>query len=276
MYTTPTVNWLNETKIPYLEIVNDPRYVMNQSRDIFNLPTKSIGQYDFEYSSKVIHSYEDQTLEIRKTKSVYAGMEKAFCASYDQAETNRNRNIPFMIVLNEGKPSRYNMLKEWILDLNSDVEVYGQWDESIVNNDSRFRGSLHIDKIQDKLKNVKCTFIIPIAKGWVTSKYIEMIHAGVVPFLHPTYDEQNHLNIPDFFKPSTPVELQKRIKQITENQDYYEKSIAILQNKFCTSDIYSGSYINNKIMTELIDNYVAPTLTTYEKKTVSTLDNFFG
>jgi hypothetical protein len=275
MYTTPTIAWLNDSFIPYIEIVNDPRYVMNQSRDNYHLPTQSIGQYDFTYNSKVIRSYEDQTLEVRQTDSIYAGMEKAFCITYDKPIKNRNRNTPFMIVLNEGKPSRYNLLKEWVLEHNTDVEIYGQWDEDIRNNDLRFRGSLHIDEIQKKLNDVKCTLIIPIAKGWVTSKYIEMIHAGVVPFFHPTYDEQNHLDIPDFFRPDTPIELQKRIHQLTVNQEYYEKCIEYLQNKFCTDDVYSGQYINNQIMSRIISDYTMPDLSQYETVAINSLDSFF-
>ena len=120
-YTTGITSWLNDCKPKYIEIVNDPRYVMNQARDIFHLPEMSLGQYDYEYISNKINSYEDQTRTPTPVKSVYAGMETAFCLDYEHStDINRNRNTDFMIVLNEGKPSRYKLLKEWILDNNED------------------------------------------------------------------------------------------------------------------------------------------------------------
>ena len=186
-YVTPMSTWLNEKKPKYVEIVNDPRYTMKQSRDLFHLPTVSLGQYDWEYRTNAIRSYEDQERIERHVKSVYAGMETAFCNDYEYSEEfNKVRNTDLMIVLNEGKPSRYDMLKEWVLDSYSDVEIYGKWEDERTITDRRFCGSKHISEIQRRFSDVKYTFIIPIAKGWVTSKYIEMIHAGVIPFLHPT------------------------------------------------------------------------------------------
>ena len=276
-YTTPVATWLNESKPHYVEIVNDPRYVMNQSRDIFHLPSISLGQYDYEYEANTIESYEDQSRSVKKVPSVYAGMETAFCMDYDyKKEVNTDRNTDFMVVLNEGKPSRYKFLKEWVLDHNDDVEVYGKWEHAETETDSRFKGSLHIAELQEKLKNVKFTFIIPIAKGWVTSKYIEMVHAGVIPFLHPTYDEQHHLNIPGFLRPKTPQELSERIKMLSENVAKYKTVLDGIRAAVLKPEYYDGTFINNKIMTAVYSDYQAPDLDQFEKKTVTTLEDFFS
>lgn len=276
-YTTPIATWLNESKPKYVEIVNDPRYVMNQSRDLFHLPTISLGQYDYEYEANIIESYENQTRSPKKVKSVYAGMETSFCYDYEYTkDINTDRNIPFMMVLNEGKPSRYNMLKEWILDHNDNVEVYGKWDHESTEKDDRFKGSLHISEIQQKLKDVKFTFIIPIAKGWVTSKYIEMIHAGVIPFLHPTYDEQKHLPIPEFLRPKTPKELSERIERLNNNQEEYETVLKGLRKAVLKPEYYNGTFINDTIMSAVDNNYEPVDLDLFEKKTVVTLEDFFS
>jgi hypothetical protein len=189
-YTSPITTWINDENPMYVEIVNDPRYVMNQSRDVFNLPAISLGQYDYEYDTNTIYSYENQERRIRKTKSVYAGMETAFCLDYEHQESiNTDRDTNFMVVLNEGSPSRYNFLKEWVLNEFDDVEVFGKWDHKDTTDDARFKGSLHISKLQSKLKDVKFTFIIPIAKGWVTSKYIEKSDSIVQIRIFGTYGE---------------------------------------------------------------------------------------
>lgn len=278
-YTTPISTWLNEEKPFYVEIINDPRYVMNQSRDMFHLPSLSLGQYDYEYDANTIISYENQERIIRKVKSTYAGMETAFCIDYNfTKETNKDRSVDFMVVLNEGNPSRYDMLKQWVLDYNDDVEIYGKWENPKTENDPRFKGSLHIDKLQEKLKDVKFTFIIPIKKGWVTSKYIEMIHAGVIPFLHPTYDEQEHLPIPKFLRPQTPQELFERIRILSQNPEKYETVLKGIRNAILKPEYYDGSFINRKIMTAVDSNYIAPDISMFKVKEEPKegLESFFG
>ena len=277
-YATPLAVWLNEKKPHYVEIVNDPRYVMNQSRDMFHMPSISLGQYDYTYKSNTIVSYEDQSRIIREVPSVYAGMETAFCYDYEYPETvNTDRNTDFMVVLNEGKPSRYKMLKEWVLDHNENVEIYGKWSE-IVEGDDRFKGSLRIDELQTKLQDVKFTLIIPIKKGWVTSKYIEMIHAGVIPFLHPTYDEQNHLNIPGFLRPKTPQELAERIKLLSENPEKYQTVLEGIRAAILKPEYYDGTFLNKKIMSAVDPEYIAPNLSqfTIKEEPKLGLESFFG
>jgi hypothetical protein len=276
-YVTPISTWLNEKKPVYIEIVNDPRYTMRQSRDLFHLPKVSLGQYDWEYTTNAILDYQDQTRIERKVKSIYAGMETAFCGDYEYSEeTNTNRSIDFAVVLNEGKPSRYDLLKEWVLNSFEDVEVYGKWEHEGAKQDRRFRGSKHIEEIQKMMSNVKFTFIIPIAKGWTTSKYIEMIHAGVIPFLHPTYDEQRHLPIPEFLRPKTPQEFHDRMERLLNNKEEYETVLKGLRKAVLKKEYYDGTFINDKIMKSVDHNYQKPDTNEFEKKTVVSIEDFFS
>lgn len=276
-YTTPIFTWLNEEKIPYIEIVNDPRYTIKQPRDLFHMPMRSLGQYDYDYETFAIRNYENQERITRVVHSEYAGMETAFCGDYVyNQETNLDRRIDFMVVLNEGKPSRYDLLKEWVLNKFNDVEIYGKWEHSAVNGDDRFRGSAKIDELQKKLKDVKFTFIIPIKEGWVTSKYIEMIHAGVIPFLHPTYDTQGHLPIPDFLRPNTPAEFYERMQSLIDNPKQYETILLGLRNAVLKPEYYDGTFINDKIMTAFDPRYQRPDVRVFEKKILTTLEDFFA
>lgn len=276
-YVTPISTWLNEKKPLYVEVVNDPRYTMRQSRDLLHLPKISLGQYDWEYTTNAIRSYEDQTRIERKVKSTYAGMETAFCYDYDYEENvNTNRRIDFAIVLNEGKPSRYDTLNEWVLNHFDDVEIYGKWEHEMAATDKRFRGSKHIEEIQNMMNNVKFTFIIPIAPGWTTSKYIEMIHAGVIPFLHPTYDEQRHLPIPEFLRPKTPKEFHDRMERLLNNKEEYETVLNGLRKAVLKKEYYDGTFINDKIMKSIDPAYQKPSLDNFKKKAVASLDDFFS
>lgn len=275
-YTTPMIQWMNETNVPILEVLNDPRYTLAASRDIIRCPTKSIGQYDYSYTKKHFTSFEDQTVIESKVPVTYAGVETSFCVEYDGLnDITTDRDIPFLVVLNEGKPSRYNFLDEWVLRHQRNVSIYGKWDHEKTVNDPRFLGTIHIDTLQKKLKKVRSTFIIPIAKGWVTSKYIEMIHAGVVPFFHPSYDEQRHLTVPEFFRPKTPEQLMERVQLLADDDDKYRQSIDWLTKKFLTEDKYSGEYLNRQIMTSIDPDYQLVNINDYQKKTISNLDSFF-
>jgi hypothetical protein len=276
-YTTPIVTWLNEEKPPYIEIVNDPRYTIKQPRDLFHMPMRSLGQYDYDYETFAIRNYDDQERITRVVHSEYAGMETAFCGDYEYTQdTNLDRKTDFMVVLNEGKPSRYDLLKEWVLNKFDDVEVYGKWEHDAVNGDSRFQGSAKIDELQKKLQDVKFTFIIPIKEGWVTSKYIEMIHAGVIPFLHPTYDTQRHLPIPDFLRPNTPAEFYERMQSLINNPKQYETILLGLRNAILKPEYYNGTFINDKIMIAFDPSYQRPDVRAFEKKTITTLEDFFA
>lgn len=275
-YTTPITTWLNEKKPHYVEIVNDPRYTIKQARDVFHMPMKSLGQYDYDYETFSITDYDNQERIIRTVHSEYAGMETAFCGDYEYTENaNTDRSIDFMVVLNEGKPSRHGLLKEWVLNKFDNVDIYGKWSD-VIKGDDRFKGSMHINELQEKLKDVKFTFIIPILKGWTTSKYIEMIHAGVIPFLHPTYDEQNHLPIPEFLRPKTPEEFYENMQRLINNKDEYETVLKDLRKAVLKPEYYDGSFLNKKIMTAVDPNYIAPSLDGYEKKKAVTLEDFFG
>lgn len=277
-YSTPIIEWMNDNQqIPIIEIVCDPRYTLRQSRDIIPNPYKTLSQYNFTYTKSTIRSYEDQTRDDHKINCTYNEIEKLFLFDRKGPNKNRNRNTNFMIVLNEGSPSRYDMLNEWVLQNVKDVEVYGKWENEKTLSDSRFKGSMDIEKLQEKLSDVKCTFIIPIEKGWVTSKYIEMIQAGVIPIFHPTYDEQNHLNYPDLFKPKTTEQMMSLVNKISTDQTFYEKSIDGLQKKYCTPSYYDGCQLSENILGSFIDDYELPDLSKYTKLQYESfsLENFF-
>src|SRR5699024_703669 len=176
-YTSPITVWLNENRlsddknIPIIEVINDPRYTLNQPRDIMFSPECGVSQFDYQYINTTIKNYEEQ---LDKTDNVidvtYNGVEKAFLINKDfpdNAEKERSRK--FTVVLNEGKPSRYKEFNKWILshDEFRDIDVFGKWDDSITESDERFKGALDINEVQKIMEDTRYTFIIPIKDGWV-------------------------------------------------------------------------------------------------------------
>lgn len=215
---------LNKLNIPWVLIANDPRYI-KQGLDLLNPPVKILSQYNEEYIHKTIDNVEDQNIITIPIKCEYAQMEKIFLLDKDKPKLF-DKDIKFMMVLNEGKngvPSRYPLLKEYVLDHMEDVEIYGEWNESILNEDKRFKGPKKFSELQQILPRVKYTLVIPIKKGWVTSKYIEMIYNGIIPFFHPTYDEQKHCKVPNYLRLQKPEDLYKKIDELENNPELYNK-----------------------------------------------------
>ena len=277
-YSTPINVFHNDNlDIPVIEICNDPRYKLDQARDMLFTPKVSLSQYKEEYIRRHIKSYTDQTLIYTPVQQTYSEVERIFQYRREVPSINiKNRTDHFSIILNEGKPSRYQLLNNWILSHNKDVKIIGEWDEKYTKNDPRFVGTIKQETVLKMFEKVRCTFIIPIKPGWVTAKYIEMIHIGVIPFFHPTYDSDNNLNVPDFLRPQSVSELQKRI-ELLKDDSIYEKLITKLQKQFCTSEYYDGSKLNRIIITAVDENYVSVDLSTFAKTEIEqdTLESFF-
>lgn len=249
-YVAPIYQYLNFSNIPWVMIANDPRYI-DQGNDLMNQPVKILSQYNETIHMKTFDNWEDQNYVKKAIPSVYAGIEKIFLI--DKKVSTVPKTINFMMVLNEGNngvKSRYPMLKEYVLDSMSDVAIYGKWDEKTIGNDTRFKGPKKFEELQKELPSIKYTFIIPIKPGWVTAKWVEMIANGIIPFFHPTYDEQKHCNVPEYIRIKSPKELHEKIEFLNNNPAEYER---ILNECLAciTPDDLSGKAIWSSILSNL-------------------------
>lgn len=254
-YTSPTVYWLNNNlNIPVIEIINDIRYNLSQSRDIIFNPKHSLSQYDFTYKKRSIGSYENQyPLKEYQIPATYSEMEKIFLINkeFPPEENVLNKSKIFTMILNETRPSRYPELKKWILNnqnpIFKDIDIYGYWPEEIMESDSRFKGMIDISEVQEKMKETKYIFMI-VPKKWITSKYIEMLYAGVLPFFHPDYDADNYLDIPDILRPKNVEELNSAIEYFEQNDSERIKLVKKLQNKYIRKQDLDGTNLSNIII----------------------------
>ena len=224
-YVGPLYYYLNQTNIPWILLANDPRY-LKLGYDILNQPVKVLSQYDEVIELKRFDNFEDQNYISKPITCEYAEMEKIFLFDKKLPQQKQDKSINFMMVLNEGNngvKSRYPMLKEYVLDSMEDVAIYGKWNKDTIGDDPRFKGPKKFEELQAELPNVKYTLIIPIKKGWVTAKWVEMISNGIIPFFHPTYDEQKHCNVPDYIRLENPSDLGKKIDELNANPDLYNK-----------------------------------------------------
>lgn len=253
-YCAPIIHYLNNSDVPWVGICNDPRYYLKNVRDLIKSPIKYLSQFNEVFTKKVFSQLppkDDNDLIEMKVNCEYSGVEKIVLFNNEKNINFSNKNEDFIIVLNEGKngvKSRYPELKKYILDYFDDVEIYGEWYSEETLNDPRFKGSKPFSEILDITKKSKFSFIIPILPGWTTSKYIEMINNGIIPFFHPDYDSQNNLNVPDFLRISSPEELKQKIDMIKSNNNLYLQIITDLQKEFIKDDDINGLKISEVIM----------------------------
>lgn len=273
-YTAPLLYFMNEYKVPYMLILNDPRHFPPFARDWMHPPAFILSQYNDTLNMKIRASYTDATVRIHPVRCTYDAVETIFLlgekekpidvkTDYNTLDSffgepepevanNNVKDIPFMIVLNEGKPSRYELLKNAILNDVKDVAIYGKWDSRTIGDDPRFKGTMGYHELHAMLPRVKYTYCIPIKKGWVTAKIWEMAHHGIIPFLHPSYDEQDSLKVPQFLRVDNSKELFKRIQFLEDNPDAYATLMGTLKSML-KDEYYDGSYLNNLIDTKLTE-----------------------
>ena len=274
-YVAPIFNYLNDHRdIPWVLIVNDPRYFPMFAKDLFHWPAKVLSQFNSNVTVSSRTTYTDCNVIQQVIPEVYSEVETMFLIGLekgavavsdglssffdDAPEVKDTKDVKFMIVLNEGRPSRYNLLKQSILDAVEDVNIYGKWAEPATVGDKRFKGSMGYHELQLMLPRVKYTYCIPIKKGWVTSKFWKMAHHGIVPFLHPTYDEQNSLKAPDFLRCKDAAELQKKIEFLERKPEAYQKLRDTL-DQMLLDQYYSGERLNEVAM-NAVKSIIATTL----------------
>ena len=246
-YSGPMMHALNELQIPYFTICEDPKYAPMQCRDLFNVEKFSLAQYDKNYTSNRIKSYEENsTLEKRESHYRYAGVETIFLLGEEKIDFRTiNKDIKMSLILNEGMgkaKGRGEIVEEWILSKDPNVPIYGKWHAEWMEKYPGNFQPVKLKDMEDEVWRTRYTFIIPIMKHWVTSKFWKMIHYGVIPFFHPYYDTQKHLDVPEFLRPKTPEEMWERIAYLEKYPAAREK----LLEKFwhmLEDEYYSGHFL---------------------------------
>ena len=252
-YAGPIHHFINETKIPYMVLSLDPRCYPKPAKDIL-IPPKRILQLINE-TVEVEHrvSYESNEMIIDKVPAVYSGIETLYVIEDEEPavldnffdEPEYERDINMVLWLNEGKPSRYNDLKNFILDSVEDVQVYGVWNEKALK-DPRIE-QVAMSELSWQFPRTKYTFCIPIAPGWATGKFWEMIKHGIIPFMHPEYDEQKNIGFPEELRVKNSNDLLEKINLYNDDEMLYNRLHKQLKDMI-TPDKKSGKYMNDIIM----------------------------
>jgi hypothetical protein len=256
-YTGPYLNLLNQMKFPYALICNDPRSLKQKFiPDMCHKPKIIFGQYDETLTLKsYANNPENYTapLDIVNYDVKYSGVEKLFLIGKTHMDLLKKSERPYKLnfICHEGDKSRFQEISEYVLtnDLGSDdYGIWGKW-STTQGYEHVFRGCEKFNNLIPIFQQTRYTLLVPIRYGWATAKFWEMIWMGVIPFMHPTYDIQGHINCPSFLRVNSPKEFKEKINVLENDDELYNFIVDELQNMMTQED-FSGEKIMNMLMGE--------------------------
>lgn len=281
-YCGPYVHLINSLNIPLYTIAEDPRYITINTEELFvreRLVLTQMVDCTVPVAQKYITSYEDHT-HIEKTPipCTYAGVEKIFLMGIDknwrdkidiERKINNTKNPKCIVIsnghgtsgLNSGavqKDGRLPGYLEYIVNglkatEYADTHVYGLWSEETLNKyPYTFQDKKMID-LADEIADAKYSLVYSIVPNFITIKPYEMIIQGLVPFIHPDYDKNRILELPEYLYVNSPEEFASKMAELDANPDMYRK---LIQECFdCIKPEYlDGSYLVNNIMSKIGNN----------------------
>jgi hypothetical protein len=259
-YSAPIVHWLNMSKTPWFMIATDPRYIKDKMRmrDTFNPPKEILSQYSESILWSSVDQYEGNFRKVdteteKPVKLVATGIEKMTRINESIYTPDSERPVKMILGIMQSKygdgagyDERLEMLKEWIFkfDTNKEIEVYGKWAPDVITGyESWFKGMIHHEEIDAKLRTARYTLIKGIRSDWCTSKWADVLAQGTVPFLVPDYDTSFSIVTRDhFIRVSTPRDLYEKMNYLDANPDKRIQLVKGLQYKLLR-DAKTGVFV---------------------------------
>ena len=290
-YAGPYIYFLNETNIPWYSMSEDARYITLHTKDILNYERLTFSQINGVFKShKHIPDREHNVINNKTMKWAYHDV-KAIYSAIERIALNSlsptwREDIPMDRKLNgtgahcnifsngcgtskinvSGNNSeRYPMYKEWVLDNfrgteYEDTMIYGNWDQEIYDQEPRIKNVKMLD-MPDTVADTRYTLVYSQIRGFVTIKPWEMICLGIVPFMHPDYDPDRLLGLPEYLYLSDKQDLVNKMRELDADPAKHRQ---LLEDCFAciTPEFTDGSYINNFIFGTIAEDLGF----TYEKK----------
>ena len=273
-YCGPYVYTLNQLGLPFYLISEDARYITVNASDLYNRERIVFTQTNNSFEPiPHIKSETDWDKITEPIKCVYAGVERIFMMGLDKdwksnidLERKINATGEKLIVIqngcgqkepnraNGGKSSRLPEIKKYIVDglagtEYSNSKVYGIWDEKTYEKYPQIQDKKLVE-VEDEVADAKYSLVYSILPGFVTVKAWEMIIKGLVPFIHPDYDKDRLLGLPEYVYLKSPEDLVNKMRELDANPEKYK---ALWEELFaCISDDdLSGKRMNNFIFGEI-------------------------
>ncbi|HLO11523.1 MAG TPA: hypothetical protein VK190_04640 [Pseudoneobacillus sp.] len=259
-YVSPITYYLNESKIDWITVTSDGRYMPLQARDLINPEKISLGVREGSVEIERMKSYEDQETMIKhKVELRYVAAETQFLLD-PKFKTRPNKPKTQKVALFFHQYDDKKRIKA-ILDVvecfnHNEISIYGKWPE-YQDSDFRFEGPVSFEDLQDILPSVKYTFCYPIIKGDISGKWVESVANGIIPFFHETYDEDRLLvkyhKVPEWLYVKSGAEMKEKIEYLENNPKAYDKMRKILKDAILQDRYKDGTFLDKMITQAIID-----------------------
>lgn len=277
-YVAPYLVVLNETGCPFYCIAEDARYITINARDLYNRERIIFSQYNGEATAykHILNKDDIWTQTPTKHKAIYAHIEKIplFGVSPDwrsNIDIERKVNAPIdrrFFVLSNGcgtskinhagnNSSRLPVYEKWVHKATEGTEyegakVYGSWDDNIYKENPWIEKKFIVD-MDDEIADCRYSLVYSQVPGFVTAKAYELICLGIIPFIHPDYDPNRLLGLPEFLYVKTPGEMIEKMRRMDENPDGYRKVLNICMDVI-KPEWHDGSLVINTVFSNIAND----------------------
>lgn len=278
-YMAPYVYTLNKLGCPVYCMADDARNVLLNFRDLYNRERKVFTQANYKLKTIThITSETDFTLKTDLIDCIYAHIERIDLIGMpdnwkDRIDINRklkSNKENHLLVISHGngckkinsnltiKNLRFQGYKEYIIDNFKDTiynksKIYGKWTEDIYEQYPNNFEDKPMIELNDILKDARYSLVYSQIPNFVTVKPWEMIANGIIPFIHPDYDPEYILGLPEYVYLKNPDDLKNKIIEL-DNDDKLYLNILNKCLDCITKEDRDGTYINNFIMTNIAND----------------------
>lgn len=278
-YMGPYIYTLNHLGCPVYCMADDARNILLNFRDLWNRERKVFTQANHKLETIThITSMTDFTLKTDIIDCLYAHIERIDLIGMpdnwkDRIDLNRKLKSPkesHLLVISHGngtnkinsnrtiKNGRFKGYKEYVIDNFKDTiynksKIYGKWTDDIYEQYPNNFEDKPMIELNDILKDARYSLVYSQIKNFVTVKPWEMIANGIIPFIHPDYDPEHILGLPDYVYIKDPEDLKNKIIELDNDDDLYLKVIKNCMNCIKEED-RNGTFINNFIMTTIAND----------------------
>ena len=248
-------------------------------KDLYNRERKVFTQANYKLKTIThITSETDFTLKTDIIDCIYAHIERIDLIGMpdnwkDRIDINRklkSNKENHLLVISHGngckkinsnltiKNLRFQGYKEYIIDNFKDTiynksKIYGKWTEDIYDQYPNNFEDKPMIELNDILKDARYSLVYSQIPNFVTVKPWEMIANGIIPFIHPDYDPEHILGLPEYVYLKNPDDLKNKIIEL-DNDDKLYLNILNKCLDCITKEDRDGTYINNFIMTNIAND----------------------